>query len=134
MKIIKKLLLLIGFVVTIGCLFLPLHTTCEGDAYEEFIQVEVLGKDNFIYYLSFFFLIPILFIGFFKQNSTAKLLILILIGGVVTLFYNWIGQGGFGKPCGHTPTQFLYLLYLGHVMLVVSSLLHANLKKNKQNN
>ncbi len=132
MKVIKVLLFYLGVFITLICLILPLYTTCEVRKNEEFIQLAVLGKDHFTYYLSLFFLGVILYTAYVRQNSITVVLILSIIGGGITLFYNWIGQAGFGKPCGHSPTKFQYLLFLGHLMIVVSSLLNVYIKKNNR--
>ena len=132
MKIFQKILFFIGLLIILVCLILPLYITCEEKKYEEFIQVVVLGKDYFTYYLSLFFLVIIFFIGFKRQNSMSTVLILSIIGGGITLFYNWIGQAGLGKPCGYSPTKFQFLLYLGHLMIVVSTMINVHMKKNNR--
>ena len=132
MKVIKVLLFYLGVFITLICLILPLYTTCEVRKNEEFIQLAVLGKDHFTYYLSLFFLGVIFYLAFIRQNSITLVLILSIFGGGITLFYNWIGQAGFGKPCGDSPTNFQYLLFLGHLMVVVSSLLNVYIKKNNR--
>ena len=132
MKVIKVLFFYFGVFISLICLILPLHITCEVRKNEEFIQLAVLGKDHFTYYLSLFFLGVILYTAYVRQNSITLVLILSIIGGGITLFYNWIGQAGFGKPCGDSPTNFQYLLFLGHLMVVVSSLLNVYIKKNNR--
>ncbi len=132
MKIVKNVLLFIGVFISLICMILPLYTTCEVLKNEEFIQIAILGKDHFTYYLSLFFLVVIFYLANVRQNSITVIVVFSIIGGGITLFYNWIGQAGFGKPCGYSPTKFQYLLFLGHLMVVVSSLLNVYIKKNNR--
>ncbi|MFN5845270.1 MAG: hypothetical protein ACK46O_06110 [Flavobacteriia bacterium] len=131
-KATKKILLLTGIAITVFGLFLPLYTTCE-ETDEGFVNVSILGKDYFTYYLSLLFLSVIVLSSYFGKGSLAAVIAMTLLGGGITLFYNWIGQAGWGRPCGHSPTQFQNLLFLGHIMIIISCFMNISSRKKNRN-
>lgn len=115
----KNILLIIGMLIVAISYFLPLTTSCEvTNGPEEFISTTQYGFETFNYYVSTSFICLIIAVSYLGRGSYLFFSIFVLLGGSITLFFNWIGQAGWGRPCGHGPTQFLHLLYFSHLLII----------------
>ena len=128
----NKILLLVGiFIVVISC-FLPLTTSCkQTNGPEEFISTTQYGFETFTYLLSSVFILFIILASFLGNGSYILTIILVLLGGSITLFFNIILLAGWGRPCGHFPSLFQFLLYISHLMIIVSCF--NNIAINRKN-
>jgi hypothetical protein len=129
----------VSLIIILVCYFLPLTTSCEfTDGPEEFISTNEIGALQTTYYLAIIFLAFIFILSFIKNKAGfISVLIISVFGGIIILFFNWIGQAGWGKPCGHQPTIYQNLLYLGHVLFVLACCMKSyknmsSLNKNQQ--
>ena len=109
--------LFVGILIVAVSYFLPLTTSCEQTSGpEEFISTKQYGYETFTYFLSSVFILLIILASFLGNGSFILTSILVLLGGIITLFFNWIGQAGWGAPCGHSSTQYQTLLYFSHIL------------------
>jgi hypothetical protein len=122
----------VSLIIIITCYFLPLTTSCEfTDGPEEFISTNEIGALQSTYYLAIIFLAFIFMLSLIKSKAGFISVILVsVIGGMIILFFNWIGQAGWGKPCGHQPTIYQNLLYLGHILFVLACCIKSYKNKN----
>lgn len=112
--------------------FLHFFHSCKvSDGPEEFITTKQYGSETFTYYLSLIFIVIIISDSHLGKGSYIRTLSLSFIGGIITLFINWIGEAGFGRPCGHSPTQFQNLLYLAHLLIITSCFINIFNKQEK---
>jgi len=117
----KNLLLMVGIVIVAVCYFLPLTTSCkESNGPEEFISTTQYGFETFNYYVSSIFIGLIIAASFIGRGSFTITIILVLMGGIITLFFNWIGQAGWGRPCGHSLTNYSHLLHFSHILIILA--------------
>ena len=129
---LKNTLLLIGILVVLVSYFLPLTTSCEeSNGPEEFVTTKQYGYETFNYYLSTIFISLIIASSYLGRSSYVITIILVLLGGIITLFFNWIGQAGWGKPCGYGPTLFSHLLYFSHILIIIACFDNLTNKRKK---
>lgn len=123
----QNVLFLIGISIVFSCYFLPVTTSCKfTDGPEEIIETVQYGSMQMTYYLSFMFLI-LIYVLSLSRNTTGIIFTIIfsvLFGGVI-LFFNGIASAGWGNPCGHSPTNYQRLLYLGHVLIVFGCIIKS---------
>ena len=112
----------VSLIIIITCYFLPLTTSCDFDIkIDDFVPTKRIGASQTTYYLAIIFLAFIFMLSLIKSKAGFISVILVsVIGGMIILFFNWIGQAGWGKPCGHQPTIYQNLLYLGHILFVLA--------------
>jgi hypothetical protein len=116
----NNILLFVGILIVVISYFLPLTTSCkQTNGPEEFISTTQYGYETFTYLLSSVFILLIILASYLGNDSYILTIVLVLLGGSITLFFNWIGQAGWGAPCGHKPTQFQTLLYFSHILIIV---------------
>lgn len=128
----KNILIIIGILIVTISYFLPLTTSCEEtNGPEEFISTTQYGFETFNYYVSTIFIGLIIIASYLGRGSYIVSSILVLLGGSITLFFNWIGQAGWGRPCGHGPTQFHHLLYFSHILIIIACFSNIADKRNK---
>lgn len=123
----QNALFLIGISIVFSCYFLPVTTSCKFiDGPEEIIETVQYGSMQMTYYLSFMFLILIYVLSLSRNNTGIIFTIIfsVLFGGVI-LFFNGIASAGWGNPCGHSPTNYQRLLYLGHVLIVIGCIIKS---------
>lgn len=123
----QNVLFLIGISIVFSCYFLPVTISCKfTDGPEELIETVQYGYMQMTYYLSFMFLI-LIYVLSLSRNTTGIIFTIIfsvLFGGVI-LFFNGIASAGWGNPCGHAPTNYQRLLYLGHVLIVIGCIIKS---------
>lgn len=125
-NLIERLSLISGSLIIVISSFLPLFTSCKV-VKDEIIAISVNGLDSFTYYFSLLFVFLVYLSG--KRNTYMLTAIFALIGASLTFFWNTIGKAGFGSPCGNSPTNYLILLYLGHFLITLSSVIRIYHKK-----
>jgi hypothetical protein len=117
----SNIFLFVGILIVVISCFLPLTNSCEETSEpEEFILTSQYGYETFTYLLSSVFILLIILTSFLGKGSYIITSILVLLGGSITLFLNMILLAGWGRPCGHFPTLFQFLLYLSHILIIVS--------------
>jgi hypothetical protein len=124
----KKILLTVGVLIIIISFFLPLTTSCE----DEYLLTTQFGFETQSYYLSIVCIVFVIALSHSKVGTLFSIIFFTIFGGVITIFFNEIGKAGWGKACGHSPTQFMILLYFGHILVVIECLIHF-IKIRKQN-
>jgi hypothetical protein len=124
-QIIKpnNLLLLIGSIIIISCFFLPLSESCEliNIGKDEFRNTQKYGYELFTYQLSFIFIFFIVFFCFNRENKFKHLIISVIIGGILTTLSGFMDSLSMGGPCINAPTNYQNLLYIGHIIVIISS-------------
>lgn len=115
-----KIQIQIGIFISVLCFFLPLTTTCEWveGTDEEYKTIYEIGYSKFSYYLALFFLTFIVLSSYLGKGSMILCVIFSTIGGFLVLGINFLSTAGWGAACGHSPTIYLYLMYLGNVLIV----------------
>ena len=123
---IERLSLISGSLIILSCSFLPLFTSCKV-VKDEIIATSIDGLHSFTYYFSLVFVFLVYLSG--RLNMFMQTALLAIIGSSLTFFLNKMGKAGFGAPCGDSPTNYLILLYLGHFLITVSSIIRIYHKK-----
>ena len=122
----------LSLIIIIACYFLPVTTSCDFDnKIDDFVPTKRNGALQITYYLAIILLAFIFILSFIKSKAGFIRVILVsVIGGMFILFSNRMGQAGWGKPCGHQPTIYQNLLYLGHVLFVLACCMKSYKNKN----
>ena len=125
-NLIERLSLISGSLIILSCSFLPLFTSCQFEN-DKIIATSINGFNSFTYFFSLLFVFLVYLSG--KRNTYMQTAILAIIGASLNFFWNTIGKAGFGSPCGNSPTNYLILLYLGHFLITLSSIIRIYNKK-----
>ncbi len=99
---------------------------------EEAISTSQYGYNKVTYYIGLLFIALIIASSNAGKGSLILSIGFTIIGGGIIVFFHWVGQAGWGKPCGHYPTQFQNLLYVGHLLIIFAC--YINIFQNRRNN
>ncbi len=126
----------VSFIIILVCYFLPLTTSCDFDSeFGDFVPTEQKGALQTTYYLAIIFLAFIFILSLIKNKSGFfRVFIVSVFCGMIIIFLNRFSQGGWGKPCGHQPTIYQNLLYLGQVLFVLACCIKSYKNISSQNN
>ena len=132
----KNIILVIGIFAISICFFSPIIQACNDvDSNGDLTYLYVRGFESFEYYTCIIFSTIIFFLSLLPYE---KSYIYMSVTAIVLMFltlivYRILSFAGWGRPCGSTPYYFYILMIFGCTLIIISSFVSMNRKKNELN-
>lgn len=132
----NNIILVIGIFAISICSFSPIIQACNDvDSNGDLTYLYVRGFESFEYYTCIIFSTIIFFLSLLPYE---KSYIYMSVTAIVLMFstlivYRILSIAGWGRPCGSTPYYFYILMIFGSTLIIISSFVSMNRKKNELN-
>lgn len=127
------MILVIGIFAISICSFLPIIQACNDvDTNGDVTYLYIKGFESFEYYTCLIFPAIIFFLSLlpFEKSYIFMTVTLIILMVLTLIVYRFLSIAGWGRPCGSTPYYFYILMIFGSSLIIISSFISMNRKKN----